>query len=101
MVRLLRLGRIITKFRFKSGLKVGFRIFQLLFLLVLLLHWLGCIWFMAVDLPGDSAWLPPKDLDAQQTTFFTTDGMTSQYMICFYYATLLIVGNESAPQTVA
>ena len=64
MVRLLRLGRIITKFRFKSGLKVGFRIFQLLFLLVLLLHWLGCIWDMSVDLPGDQAWLPPKDLDA-------------------------------------
>ena len=45
--------------------------------------------------------LPPKDLDAQETTFFTTDSKAAQYMICFYYATLLIVGNESAPQTVA
>ena len=52
MVRLLRLGRIISKFRMKSGFKVGFRIFQLLFLLVLLLHWLACLWYMAVDLPG-------------------------------------------------
>ena len=99
MVRLLRLGRIITKFRMKSGFKVGFRIFQLIFLLVLLLHWLACVWFMSVDLPGTRAWIPPKDLDAGVTSFFD-DTIGTKYMICFYYATLLIVGNESGPTTI-
>ena len=101
MVRLFRLGRIIAKLRMKPELKIGYRIFELLFLLVLLLHWLCCIWYMAVDLPGTQEWIPPKDLDAQETTFFTTDSKTKQYLVCFYYATLLIVGNESGPNTIA
>ena len=41
LVRLLRLGRIITYMKFKQGLKIGFRIFQLLFFLLLLVHWIG------------------------------------------------------------
>jgi hypothetical protein len=49
MVRLLRLGRIITFMKFKQGVKIGFRIFQLLFLLLLLVHWLGCIWYLLIN----------------------------------------------------
>ena len=30
----------------KSSLKIGFKIFQLLFFLLLLVHWIGCIWYM-------------------------------------------------------
>lgn len=41
LIRLLRLGRIITYMKFKQGLKIGFRIFQLLFFLLLLVHWIG------------------------------------------------------------
>jgi len=41
LVRLLRLGRIITYMRFKQSLKIGFRIFQLLFFLLLLVHWIA------------------------------------------------------------
>lgn len=61
MVRLLRLGRIIRYMKFKQGLKVGMRMFQLLFFLLLLIHWISCIWFIIIR--DEGSWVPPKDLD--------------------------------------
>lgn len=96
LVRLLRLGRIITYMKFKQGLKIGFRIFQLLFFLLLLVHWIGCLWYMLVS--TRDSWIPPKDLDSGETDFYDINSLR-QYTVVFYYAILLIVGNESAPQT--
>jgi ABC-type microcin C transport system permease subunit YejB len=42
------------------------------------------------------SWLPPKDLDAQETNFYFQD-ISNKYAVCFYYAMLLVVGNEAAP----
>ena len=61
LIRLLRLGRIIRYLRVKQGFKVGIRMFQLLFFLLLLVHWIACVWFLVVKEPG--SWIPPKDLD--------------------------------------
>ena len=66
-------------------------------MLLLLVHWLGCIWYLLIN-TDDQAWIPPKDLDKQETTFFLID-QGEQYTVSFYQATLLIVGNESAPIT--
>jgi len=96
LVRLLRLGRIITYMKFKQGLKIGFRIFQLLFFLLLLVHWIGCIWYILVR--SKDSWLPPKDLDSGDTNFYEISNLR-QYTVVFYYAILLIVGNESAPKS--
>lgn len=73
LVRLLRLGRIITYMKFKSSVKFGFKIFQLLFFLLLLVHWIGCSWYMLVD--TRDSWLPPKDLDAGETDFYDLSRM--------------------------
>jgi len=68
LVRLLRLGRIITYMKFKSSLKIGFKMFQLLLFLLLLVHWIGCLWYIMVR--SKDSWLPPKDLDAGETDFY-------------------------------
>ena len=52
---------------------------------------------MLVD--NRDSWLPPKDLDAGFTTFYDISRM-EQYSVVFYYAILLIVGNEAAPRNV-
>ena len=80
----------------KSSLKIGFKIFQLLFFLLLLVHWIGCIWYMLVY--EQDSWVPPKDLDSGITDFYEI-GKFKQYTVVFYYAILLIVGNESGPTT--
>ena len=41
--------------------------------------------------------MPPKDLNAQETTFYDQSN-GDQYSVMFYYAFLLIVGNEMAPR---
>jgi hypothetical protein len=61
LVRLLRLGRIIRYMKFKQGVKVGIRMFQLLFFLLLLIHWIACSWYFIIRDRG--SWVPPKDLD--------------------------------------
>ena len=96
LVRLLRLGRIITYMRFKQNLKIGFRILQLLFFLLLLVHWIACILYILVS--DKDSWIPPKDLDAGETDFYEISDF-KQYTVVFYYAILLIVGNESAPRS--
>lgn len=68
LIRLLRLGRVIRYMKFKTGLKIGIRIFQLLFFLLLIVHWIGCIWYILVK--ETDSWMPPKDLDAQHTNFY-------------------------------
>jgi len=31
-------------------------------------HWIGCLWYFIVK--DRDSWLPPKDLDAGETTFY-------------------------------
>lgn len=44
------------------------------------------------------SWVPPKDLDSGITNFYQISNLR-QYTVVFYYAILLIVGNESAPRS--
>ena len=67
LVRLLRLARIIQYMKFASSMRIGFKIFQLLFFEILLVHWLGCIFYLLIN-NNETApryrWMPPKDFDA-------------------------------------
>ena len=60
LVRLLRLGRIVRFLNFKQGAVLGIMLFQLLAFLVMIVHWIGCIWYLMIK---DGDWVPPKELD--------------------------------------
>ena len=45
-----------------------------------------------------NSWIPPKDQNQGYTDFYKYDNLR-QYTVVFYYAILLIVGNESCPLT--
>ena len=94
LVRLLRLSRVIRYMKFKTGVKIGFRIGQLLFFLLLTVHWVACIWYLLIS--GSTTWIPPRDLNWQVTNFYNLSVM-SKYSIVFYYAILTMVGNDIAP----
>lgn len=74
---------------------------QLLFFLLMLVHWIGCIWYFLVRNREDG-WIPPKDLDKEgdgvDKTDFYDSSIISRYFVVFYYAILTMVGNELAPQ---
>ena len=48
LIRLLRLGRIITYLKFKTDIKVGIRLVYLMIGLLILVHWVGCLWYIVV-----------------------------------------------------
>jgi hypothetical protein len=48
LVRVLRLNRIITYLNVKEDLKLGLKLAKLIFFLVMYLHCLGCLWYIAV-----------------------------------------------------
>ena len=41
-------------------------------------------------------WIPPKDLDKDSTILFEGDNF-EEYLINFYYATLVIIGADLIP----
>ena len=60
LVRLLRLGRIITFLKMNQAFKQGMRIVQLIVMLIMLMHWISCLWYYIVNI--NSTWYPPKDV---------------------------------------
>jgi hypothetical protein len=45
--------------KFRQGFKLGMRLLQLLLGILLLVHWICCVWYLIIRNPGD--WVPPKD----------------------------------------
>ena len=93
LVRLLRLGRIITYLKFKQDIKIGVRIFQLLFMLLLIVHWIACIWYLIIS---GMDWIPPNDANYGFSHFYEK-GMWDQYAIVYYYSILLLFGGDILP----
>lgn len=96
LVRLLRLGRMITYLKTNRSFKFGMKIIQLLFMLLLIIHWIASFWYMITSSIQD--WFPPKDLDFRTTEIYNDNRFTT-YTILFYYATLTLVGAELLPSS--
>ena len=103
LVRLLRLRRIVRYLNFKQGAVLGMMLFQLLAGLCMIVHWIGCFWYLMIS---DGDWVPPKELDYplqdptnlySKSTFFE-QSITFRYITVFYYAVLTMMGNEIGPR---
>ena len=96
LVRLLRLGRMITFLKANQKLKISMKISQILFFLLLTIHWINWLWYLTID--SNKTWFPPKDLDSKETIAY--DGTRFQRYVLFeYYAILIMMGSESLPTT--
>ena len=66
-------------------------LFRLLAFLVMIVHWIACIWYLVV---GNGDWVPPKELDYAETipgnlwtkTTFFEKPIMERYAMVFYYA---------------
>lgn len=94
MVRLLRLGRIITFLKTNQKLKISMKLGQLVFFLILAMHWISCFWNFITSIK--ETWYPPKNVDSGVTNIYNADDFTI-YWVYFYYAILTIVGAEIIP----
>lgn len=96
IIRLLRLGRMISFLRTQQKLKFSIKIFQLMFLLLTTVHWAAWIWCFVTS--KNESWLPAKDLDSQQTFAYSGD-MIYRYLLFYYYSLLTLTGTELIPTT--
>lgn len=94
MIRLLRLGRMITFLKANQKLKFSMKIAQLVFFILMFMHWINCLWYFVVA--SSQSWYPPKDLDSKETNAYTAPQGTV-YNIFYYYSALILVGNEMLP----
>ena len=96
MVRLLRLGRMITFLKAYQKLKFSIKFGQLVFFLLLTVHWTNWTWYLITS--SSQTWFPPKDIDSQETIAFTGDSI-SRYLLFYYYGLVSLVGGELLPTT--
>ena len=97
LVRLLRLGRMITYLKANRSFKFGAKLIQLLFMLILVIHWIACLWYIVTH--RDDTWFPAKDLDAKYTIIFIGTKFQA-YVIFFYYSVLTLVSNDLLPTNI-
>lgn len=63
-------------------------------MLLLILHWFSCLWYVIISM--NNAWFPPKDGSLASTNFYI-GSLLIQYADMFYYQMLLMVGNDVMP----
>lgn len=96
MVRLLRLGRMITFLKAYQKLKFSAKFGQLVFFLLLAVHWTSWAWYLVTS--NHQTWFPPKDIDSQTTIAFSGDFL-SVYLLFYYYGLVSLTGGELLPST--
>ena len=94
LIRLLRLGRMITFLKANRKLKFGMKILQLIFMLLMCIHWMNCAWYYITVI--NKTWFPPKDIDFRETKLFNSSYL-DEYIMMYYYGMLTLVANELIP----
>ena len=107
MIRILRLGAIISRSILPEETKALLNLAKLVFYLLLILHLLACGWYFAchinalrTDLEGyDVTWIPPLDwLNYKATVVFRPEtSAPERYLVFLYHAVLMLGANEMGP----
>ena len=91
------MGNIVNKINSTAEIKMTLKLFNLIFSLLLYIHFVGCIWYFVIRLDDD--WIPPLDYMFVRTEFFE-QSLNFQYWHCFYHAVLMLNGDEIGPRTI-
>jgi len=103
VTRITRFTKVIQKLELKEDQKAIVKIFKLILTLLLIMHIIGCIWFIVVSV--ERKWVPPLDFIYVQRgsyyRFYDLEEVTDwyQYMVVLYMAVLALGGNEMGPRT--
>lgn len=100
LIRVLRLGRMITYLNETDDVKLSLRLFKLCFFLILYIHVIACVWFYVCNIDKD--WLPPQYTyyGKRENLFNTTEtDASTQYLVSFYCSLLALTGNDLYPKS--
>lgn len=99
IVRLLRVSKILLFMRAKTHIKLTIKLAQLLFLFVVYLHLIACLWFMLIDIY--QAYIPPAlyiELHNPHESLFYDGQILRQYAYSLYMAVYMLAGAEIGPR---
>ncbi|CAI2372991.1 unnamed protein product [Moneuplotes crassus] len=96
LVRVLRLGKLISIMKVKDDIKLSLRLLKLIFFLCIYLHCLGCVWYYIVI--KKKQWLPPLDYVYVNTTFYNQE-WDFKYFMSLFHAVMMFSGNDIGPRT--
>ena len=103
VTRITRFDKVIQKLELKEDQKAMVKIFKLILTLLLIMHIIGCIWYIVVKF--EQKWVPPLDFIYVQRgsyyRFYDLEEVNDwyQYMVVLYMAVLALGGNEMGPRT--
>ena len=101
--RITRLTKVINKLEMEEDSKAFVKILKLIFDLFLIMHVLGCLWYLVVNI--DRVWAPALDFiwvsRPKYTRFYDSDEVNPyyQYLVVLYTSVLALGGNEMGPRT--
>ena len=111
MIRILRIGGIISRLTLPEETKAILNLCKLLFYLLLILHLLACSLYFSCDINAntidfegyDLTWIPPLDwLNYKQSVLFKDEtSKPERYLSMLYYAVLMLGSNEMGPVNTA
>ena len=101
IIRVSRITPIINKMNINEETKSRLRMGRLVFLLLLCMHMVGCMWHLMCR--QEELWIPPLDfvwagLYPRIYRFYSKDDWY-KYLVCLYNAVLFLGGNEMGPRT--
>lgn len=96
LIRVLRLGRIITYMNSTDDVKLSLKLFKLFFFLIMYLHCQGCAWYYVVSL--DKVWEPPFMQSLGLDTIYDYP-TTKRYWVSFYISVQILAGGDVIPVT--
>lgn len=109
IVRLSKLGEIINKANFDEEIKSYLRISKLIFMLIIVMHLVGCLWHhITINMNHQDLWVPPIDfvwcgrydsINSRKTLYqlYSKDHF-HKYFIFLYNAVLFLGANEMGPR---
>lgn len=96
LTRLFRLGRIVSFLKYRTIVKSSLKMVLIVAFLLLCIHFINCYWYTIVTI--QSQWFPPKDVDFKETLLYDAPNH-EEYLLIFYYATLVVIGADFLPTT--
>lgn len=107
MVRIMRLGGIIARLNVPEDVKALLNLLKFTFYLWLLVHVLGCSWYIVISINKDNfdesgrslRWYSPTDwMNASAANMFSDEiPKAHKYLISLYHAVLMLGSNEIGP----
>ena len=100
IIRLLRLSKVFVFMRAKLHVKLRLKLLQLLFMFVVYLHLMACIWFMLID--ELQVYIPPAlyiEYHNEEMSLFHNNDQVRKYAYSLYMSVYMLTAAELGPRS--